>query len=81
VKHIADSTIRRLSLYLRFLDAQSAAGRATISSLELATLGGTTSAQVRKDLSHFGSFGTRGLGYEVPALRERLRQILGLERD
>lgn len=53
----------------------------TISSDELARLGGTTSAQVRKDLSLFGSFGTRGLGYPVPELAARLRDILGLGRD
>src|SRR5882672_9896074 len=50
----------------------------TISSEELAKRGGTTSAQVRKDLSFFGSFGKRGLGYSVPELAGRLREILGL---
>jgi redox-sensing transcriptional repressor len=53
---------------------------ATISSEELAKRGATTSAQVRKDLSFFGSFGKRGLGYSVPELAAQLRQILGLER-
>ena len=52
-----------------------------MSSDELASLGGTTSAQVRKDLSFFGSFGTRGLGYSVPELIRQLREILGLERE
>ena len=61
-KHIAESTIRRLSLYLRFLEEFEARGQATVSSGELARSGGTTSAQVRKDLSFFGSFGKRGLG-------------------
>lgn len=51
-----------------------------MSSDVLARLGGTTSAQVRKDLSIFGSFGKRGLGYSVAELTERLRRILGLER-
>jgi hypothetical protein len=49
-----------------------------VSSLDLAKRSGTTGPQVRKDLSHFGSFGTRGRGYEVPELRRRLREILGL---
>jgi len=81
VKHIAESTVRRLSLYLRFLEGQMQRGLETISSGDLAALGGTTSAQVRKDLSFFGSFGTRGLGYSVPALARRIREILGLERE
>lgn len=81
MKRIADSTVRRLSLYLRFLEEFEGRGLATISSDELAARGGTTSAQVRKDLSFFGSFGKRGLGYSVPELAARLRQILGLERE
>lgn len=55
-------------------------GERTVSSEELAERGHTTAAQVRKDLSHFGSFGKRGLGYKVDELRERLRRILGLDR-
>lgn len=81
VKRIAESTVRRLSLYLRFLEDFEKRGIATISSDELAGRGGTTSAQVRKDLSFFGSFGKRGLGYSVAELSARLRQILGLERE
>lgn len=81
MKHIAESTVRRLSLYLRFLEDYRRQGLDTISSGDLASLGGTTSAQVRKDLSCFGSFGTRGLGYSVPALARRIREILGLERE
>src|SRR5215216_8150990 len=81
VKRIADSTVRRLSAYLRFLEDFEARGLTTISSEELARRGGTTSAQVRKDLSFFGSFGKRGLGYSVPELAGRLREILGLERE
>jgi len=80
-KRIADSTVRRLSAYLRFLEDSEARGLATISSAELARRGGTTSAQVRKDLSFFGSFGKRGLGYSVPELAGRLREILGLGRQ
>lgn len=81
MKHIADSTVRRLSLYLRFLEDFEQSGLATVSSEELAQRGGTTSAQVRKDLSFFGSFGKRGLGYDVHALAVRLREILGLGRE
>lgn len=79
VKHIAESTVRRLSLYLRFLEEFEARGQATVSSGELARSGGTTSAQVRKDLSFFGSFGKRGLGYGVKDLIASIREILGLE--
>jgi len=80
VRKIAESTVRRLSLYLRFLEEFEEQGASTISSAALATRGGTTSAQVRKDLSFFGSFGKRGLGYEVPILKAQLREILGLDR-
>jgi redox-sensing transcriptional repressor len=81
VKRIAESTVRRLSAYLRFLEEFEAQGHQTISSGELAAQGGTTSAQVRKDLSFFGSFGKRGLGYSVSALSTSLREILGLGRQ
>jgi redox-sensing transcriptional repressor len=77
-RKIADSTVRRLAIYLRFLEEFQHQGRDTISSDALASRAGTTSAQVRKDLSFFGSFGKRGLGYDVDALAERLRDILGL---
>jgi redox-sensing transcriptional repressor len=80
MRKVADSTVRRLSLYLRYLEEFEDQGIDTISSEALASRGGTTSAQVRKDLSFFGSFGKRGLGYAVPELAGRLRQILGLER-
>jgi redox-sensing transcriptional repressor len=78
MKKISESTVRRLSLYLRFLQEAADRGLDTISSDELAERGGTTSAQVRKDLSFFGSFGKRGLGYSVPELVGRIRDILGL---
>ncbi|HYW13686.1 MAG TPA: redox-sensing transcriptional repressor Rex [Longimicrobium sp.] len=81
MKRISESAVRRLSLYLRLLQEADAAGAETISSGELADRGGTTSAQVRKDLSLFGSFGKRGLGYSVQELLERIRTILGLQRS
>jgi redox-sensing transcriptional repressor len=80
MRRIAESTIRRLSLYLRFLEEFEEAGAATVSSEELARRGATTAAQVRKDLSLFGSFGKRGMGYRVHELAAKLRDILGLER-
>lgn len=80
MKKISESAVRRLSLYLRLLQEADAAGAETISSGELAERGGTTSAQVRKDLSLFGSFGKRGLGYSVQELLGRIRAILGLQK-
>ena len=76
-RKISDSTVRRLSLYLRILEEGD---DETVSSDDLAERAGTTSAQVRKDLSLFGSFGKRGLGYSVPELSGRLREILGVDR-
>lgn len=80
MRKVADSTVRRLSLYLRFLEEFEEQGIDTVSSEALAARGGTTSAQVRKDLSFFGSFGKRGLGYSVHELVTRIRDILGLKR-
>jgi redox-sensing transcriptional repressor len=77
---ISESTVRRLSLYLRQLREAVGVDRETISSEELAERAGTTAAQVRKDLSVFGSFGKRGLGYGVVELRGKLEEILGLDR-
>lgn len=78
---ISESTVRRLSLYLRFLQEARARGEETISSEALAERGGTTSAQVRKDLSFFGSFGKRGLGYSIEELLRAVEEILGLHRQ
>ncbi|MBY0489727.1 MAG: redox-sensing transcriptional repressor Rex [Gemmatimonadaceae bacterium] len=81
MKRIADSTVRRLSMYLRYLEDLDTHGQQTASSDELAHLCGTTPAQVRKDLSFFGSFGKRGLGYPVHELTAHLREILGLGQE
>lgn len=70
----------RLSLYLRLLREFEDEGQGTVSSEDLAQRAGTTAAQVRKDLSVFGTFGKRGLGYPVVELTATLRSILGLER-
>lgn len=79
-RKVPGSTVRRLSLYLRALEAVEAEGLPTVSSGELAERTGTTAAQVRKDLSHFGSFGKRGTGYPAGELARELREILGLHR-
>ncbi len=78
--HISESTVRRLSHYYRVLEEVEAEGKRLISSHRLAEREGITSAQVRKDLSYFGSFGRRGLGYNVAHLREEIRAILGLDK-
>lgn len=81
MKKVSDSTIGRLSLYLRLLTELNGEGVATLSSEELARRCGVSAAQVRKDLSLFGTFGKRGLGYAVPELQATLRSIMGLERQ
>uniref|UniRef100_A0A832IAT1 Redox-sensing transcriptional repressor Rex n=1 Tax=Eiseniibacteriota bacterium TaxID=2212470 RepID=A0A832IAT1_UNCEI len=78
--NVSESTVRRLSHYYRVLEEVEAEGKRMISSHRLAEREGITSAQVRKDLSYFGSFGRRGLGYSVAHLREEIRAILGLDR-
>ena len=80
MRDVAASTVRRLSLYLQFLDECERERLETVSSGALAERGGASPAQVRKDLSFFGSFGRRGVGYSVPLLAGRLREILGLVR-
>ncbi|TVP55003.1 MAG: redox-sensing transcriptional repressor Rex [Gemmatimonadales bacterium] len=80
-RKISESTVRRLSEYLRSLEALQRSGAEMASSGELARRAGTTAAQVRKDLSAFGSFGKRGLGYPVAPLIGNLEEILGLTRE
>lgn len=80
-RKISDSTIRRLSLYYRALANSEKDGYSTVSSKDLAKKERLTPAQVRKDLSFFGSFGTRGLGYPVKELKEKIGSILGLNRS
>ncbi|OGC95103.1 MAG: redox-sensing transcriptional repressor Rex [candidate division Zixibacteria bacterium RBG_16_53_22] len=79
-RKISNSTIHRLSIYYRALMGLEREGYDTISSKELAKREKLTPAQVRKDLSFFGSFGTRGLGYPVKELKQRIAEILGLNR-
>jgi len=80
MKKVSESTVGRLSIYLRLLNELSEDGVQALSSEELARRCGTTAAQVRKDLSFFGTFGKRGMGYGVSELIAALRSILGLER-
>ncbi len=79
-RRISESTIHRLSLYFRALSLLEKENYDTVSSKELAQREKLTPAQVRKDLSFFGSFGTRGLGYPVIELKDKISQILGIDR-
>lgn len=78
---IPKETVNRLPLYLRCLNRLLLKGHTTISSDELANLVSMSPAKIRKDLSYFGKFGTRGVGYEVKPLIERIRQILNLDKN
>jgi redox-sensing transcriptional repressor len=78
---IPDATVARLPVYLRALTALAEEGIATVSSEELAAAAGVGSAKLRKDLSHLGSYGTRGVGYEVEYLVYQISRELGLTQD
>jgi redox-sensing transcriptional repressor len=80
-ERVSEFTVRRMSTYYRILLGLERRGVATVSSAGLAELCAVTSAQVRKDLSYFGSFGTRGLGYPVSDLKSAIVHILGLNRN
>lgn len=75
------ATVSRLTLYLRTLNALLAEGTVSVSSEALAESAGVGSANVRKDLSHLGSYGTRGVGYDVDTLSRRIVQTLGLTQE
>ena len=77
---ISNNVIRRLPRYLRKLDELTAAGVNRISSTELGQLLGFTPSQIRQDFNCFGEFGQQGYGYNVPALREQIAGILGMDR-
>lgn len=80
-KRVPDIVIARLPLYLRALSAMQNGGKEFTSSQEMAKWLGISSAQIRKDLSHFGEFGKQGTGYSVSGLQQKLRQILNVERE
>ena len=77
---IPNPAVRRLSLYLRQLEAFKRKDRRTISSKQLGESLGLTDAQVRKDLAYFGQFGHPGIGYRVDDLIARVRHILGTDK-
>ena len=77
---VPNPAVRRLSLYLRQLEALQADAVPTVSSRKLSQPLGLTDAQVRKDLAYFGQFGRPGVGYEVTPLIQRLRNIFGTDR-
>jgi redox-sensing transcriptional repressor len=81
VQGIPEATIARLPLYLRALYALADRDTASVSSEELATAAGVNSAKLRKDLSHLGSYGTRGVGYDVDYLIYQVSRELGLTQD
>ena len=78
---IPDATVARLPEYLRALNDLAGRGIASVSSEELATEAGVRSAKLRKDLSHLGSYGVRGVGYEVEVLAHEISRELGLTQD
>ena len=80
-RRIPDATVSRLPVYLRILGEQHELGVDSISSDRLAELGGVNAAKVRKDLSYLGSYGTRGVGYEVEYLIFQIQRELGLTHD
>ena len=80
-RRIPDATVSRLPVYLRILGEQGEEGVDSISSDRLAELAGVNAAKVRKDLSYLGSYGTRGVGYEVAYLVYQIRRELGLTHD
>ncbi|MGQ9767729.1 MAG: redox-sensing transcriptional repressor Rex [Anaerolineae bacterium] len=77
---IPDIVVGRLPIYLRALTFLIAEGRQITSSQELGDRLGISSAQIRKDLSHFGEFGKQGTGYDIQFLYDQLRQILKVDR-
>ena len=80
-RRIPEATVARLPEYLRLLTESLDAGIANVSSEELADLAGVNAAKVRKDLSYLGTYGVRGVGYDVEYLVYQVRRELGLDHD
>ncbi|GAA4349305.1 redox-sensing transcriptional repressor Rex [Angustibacter luteus] len=78
---IPEATVARLPVYLRALGALAERDTTTVSSEELAVAAGVNSAKLRKDLSHLGSYGVRGVGYDVDYLVYQISRELGLTQD
>ena len=80
-RDIPEATVARLPVYLRALNALADDGIRTCSSEELALSAGVNSAKLRKDLSYLGSYGTRGVGYDVEYLRYQIAREIGVTQD
>lgn len=78
---ISEAVVRRLPIYLRFLNELSRMNVTTVSSQDLGNKLNLNPAQIRKDLAYFGEFGKKGIGYDVAYLIEKIRQILKLDRE
>ena len=79
---IPEATVARLPIYLRaLLDLAEGRGEMTVSSEDLASMAGVNAAKVRKDLSYLGSYGTRGVGYDIEYLLYQITRELGLTQD
>ena len=81
LKRVPHPTIERLSAYLQCVRGLRGEERETASSAEIARRTGINAAQLRKDLSYFGDFGTPGLGYDLRALETQLARIMGLDEE
>jgi redox-sensing transcriptional repressor len=77
---VPDATVGRLAVYLRVVTMLGERGAATVSSDELAAASGVNPAKLRKDLSFLGSYGTRGVGYDVHLLTDEISRVLGVTR-
>lgn len=77
-RSIPEASVARLAVYLRMLGELAEQGAETVSSDELAAVTGVNPAKLRKDLSHIGTYGIRGVGYEISALAHQLERVLGL---
>jgi redox-sensing transcriptional repressor len=80
-RRIPEATVARLPVYLRSLLEVEGEGQTTVSSERLAEMAGVNAAKVRKDLSYLGSYGTRGVGYDVEYLLFQMNRELGLTKD
>ena len=80
-RRIPEATVARLPEYLRLLTESRDSGISNLSSEELADMAGVNAAKVRKDLSYLGTYGVRGVGYDVEYLIYQVRRELGLDHD
>ncbi len=80
-RKIPEAALGRLPVYLRILGDVAAEGTSQISSEQLADLAAVNAAKVRKDLSYLGTYGTRGVGYDVPFLTYQIQRELGLNQS